>query len=374
VEPSAEKHRPVPPFQTDFSADVFTGRRRQVISAIGSGVALLRGAPATGAFDLFRQFNDFYYLCGVEVPVAYLLIDGAAHRSMLFLAQRDPKHERSEGAQLAAEDADLIAALTGIDETRSLEDLPRMLGRATTVFLPFAPAEGRQACRDTLRYARTANGADPLAAPAAESWLSGRVREIAPSAEIRDLSPILDGLREIKGEQELRLMARAGRLSALAVCAAMRATCPGAMEYQLAAVAEYVFLVNGARGDGYRPIVASGRNIWNAHYYRNNCRLAAEDLVLLDYAPDCGNYTSDIGRIWPVNGRYSPLHRELYGFVVEYHKILLRLIRPGVTTEQIVAEAHDSELAVVQADLSQRGSAACFLSSFIYTPRRNGRA
>ena len=40
-------------------------------------------------------------------------------------------------------------------------------------------------------------------------------------------------------------------------------------------------------------------------------------------------YTSDIGRMWPVSGRYSPRQRELYGFIVEYHKTLLARIRPG---------------------------------------------
>ena len=73
------------------------------------------------------------------------------------------------------------------------------------------------------------------------------------------------------------------------------------------------------------------------------------DLVLMDYAPDYGYYTSDIGRMWPVNGRYSAWQRELYGFIVEYHKALLKLIRPGVLASQIMDEA-----AVVMEDLVNR--------------------
>ena len=59
----------------------------------------------------------------------------------------------------------------------------------------------------------------------------------------------------------------------------------------------------------------------------------------MDFAPDCDCYTSDIGRMWPVNARYSPLQRELYGFVVEYHKVLLETIRPGVLVSQSANEA-----------------------------------
>jgi Xaa-Pro aminopeptidase len=111
------------------------------------------------------------------------------------------------------------------------------------------------------------------------------------------------------------------------------------MEYQLAAVARYVFLINRAQGEGYRAIVAGGPNAWFGHYYRNDCPLRDGDLVLMDYAPDYGYYTSDIGRMWPVNGRYGPLQRELYGLVVEYHKALLKRIRPGVMAPEIMDEA-----------------------------------
>ena len=84
--------------------------------------------------------------------------------------------------------------------------------------------------------------------------------------------------------------------------------------------------------------------MWNAHYFRNDCPLVDGDLVLMDYAPDCGNYTSDIGRVWPVSGRYADWQRELCGFVVDFHKILLRLIRPGVNAKQILDEArHQAE-------------------------------
>ncbi len=53
--------------------------------------------------------------------------------------------------------------------------------------------------------------------------------------------------------------------------------------------------------------------------------------------------------MWPVNGRYSDVQRELYGFVVAYHKMFLDLIRPGVTAEQITAEAAKRMRGVVEA-------------------------
>jgi Xaa-Pro aminopeptidase len=60
------------------------------------------------------------------------------------------------------------------------------------------------------------------------------------------------------------------------------------------------------------------------------------DLVLMDAAPDYHYYTSDIARVWPVNGRYSRWQRELFGFIVEYHKALLKAIRPGLTADEVL--------------------------------------
>jgi Xaa-Pro aminopeptidase len=46
-------------------------RRPKVYDAIGKdAVALVPGAPAPEGYLRFRQSNDSYYLCGVEVPPA----------------------------------------------------------------------------------------------------------------------------------------------------------------------------------------------------------------------------------------------------------------------------------------------------------------
>jgi Xaa-Pro aminopeptidase len=75
------------------------------------------------------------------------------------------------------------------------------------------------------------------------------------------------------------------------------------------------------------------------HYFRNTSTLKDGDLVLMDYAPDYRYYTSDIGRVWPVGGRYAPWQRELLQVVLEFHKAVLSRIRPGVTAAQIHDEA-----------------------------------
>jgi Xaa-Pro aminopeptidase len=324
------------PFQRDFSPAEFHARRDAVAEAIGDGVAILQGLPDPAASVTFRQHNDFYYLCGVEVPHAYLTIDGRTGKSVLYLLPRDDKLAESDGPELNSSDADTAVRLTGVDEVMSTLELLKTIPDDRTLFLCHAPAEGRQAYQDTLRHAIARAALDPTGNVAVNPLaLVNGLRSQWPATEIRDLSPTLAKMRLHKSPAEIALMRRAGQLTAQAVVEAMRATRPGIFEYQLAAIADYVFLNGGARGGGYRPIVAAGRNIWNMHYFRMETPLEEGELVLMDYAPDLRYYTSDIGRIWPVSGKYSQPQRELYGFAVDYHLTLLELIGPGKTVEEI---------------------------------------
>ena len=232
--------------------------------------------------------------------------------------------------------------MTGVEAVHGLEELAGHLSAASVLYLPHAPAEGKWECRDVLRHSAKQTAADPWdGLPSRDAHFRDLVQARCPDAEIRDLTPLLDGLRLVKSPREVDVMRRTGRLSAWAVAEAMRSTRPGVYEYQLGAVADYVFRVNGARGEGYRPIIAAGPNIRHIHYYRNDSILQDGDLVLMDYAPDLCNYTNDIGRMWPVSGRYSRVQRELYGFMVEYHKAVLARIRPGVLPRQVLDEAAD---------------------------------
>jgi len=308
-----------------FPKEEFISRRGKAFDRMEpNALAILPGNIRMGEFLPFRQAKEFYYLCGIEVPNSYLLLDGRDRKTILYLPKRDPQRERSEGPSLSSDDPELVRELTGVDEIKSPEELLGDIPEdAEIIYMPLRPEF--HVPPGPLSGWKTGT-----------EYLRERVQERAPRAEIRDLSLITAPLRLLKSDSEVEVMRVAGKLAALAVTEAMRCARPGVMEYQLAAVADYIFLVNGAKGGGYNPIVASGPNIWYGHYSRNDRRLRDGDLVLMDYAPDYKGYTSDIGRMFPANGRYSRWQRELYGFVVEYHKALLKRIRAGVTAEEVL--------------------------------------
>jgi Xaa-Pro aminopeptidase len=335
-------------YQTDFSKEEFAARRAQVYDAIGQqGIAVVQGASGVPGFSVFRQSNEFYYLSGVESAHAYLLLNGRSRRSTLYLPRRDAGREQSEGKILAVEDSLLLVQLTGVDQVRGLEQLSQdLVGAdllrppAMALYTPLAPAELGNDSRDELLAAHARAASDPWdGRPSREAGFVRLIRERFPQFAIRDLSPTLDTMRLIKSPAEIALIRRATQLAGLGITEAMRSTSAGVHEYQLDAAAKYVHFVNGARGDGYASIVAGGTNAFLGHYFRKADPLRDGDLVLMDYAPDYRYYTSDVTRIWPVNGTFTPPQAALYEFIVAYRDALFRHVTPGVTSDDVLARA-----------------------------------
>ena len=157
----------IPYFTTDFPPAEFAARRAKVYDAIGAnGLAVLQGAPSPTGYTRFRQANEFYYLCGIEVPHAYLLLDGTTRKASLYLLHRNEARERGEGKLLSAEDADEVKKLSGIDAVYGIEALAEHLARAARnsgkpLFTPFQPAEGFAMSRDLATRAVADFANDP---------------------------------------------------------------------------------------------------------------------------------------------------------------------------------------------------------------------
>ncbi len=335
-----------PYYQSQFPPEEFKARWERIYERIGTnGVAIVQGMAQMNGFIFPRQNNEFYYLCGVETPHSYLLLDGRSRKAILYMPPRNRRLESAEGRVLSADDADLVEKVTGADEVLSTaamkEDQMPQVKAAQTIYALHSPAEGAGQSRSELNMANDSIAKDYWDGRETREWnFLQLLRKRFPSAEVKDLTAILDELRAVKSPREIELIRRASRLAGLGIIEAMKSTRPGGFEYQLDAAARYVFLVNGAKLEAYRSIVAAGTsNIWNMHYYRNSDELKDGDLVLMDYAPDCAGYVSDIARMWPIGGIFSATQRELLQFVLDYRNAIMKRIRPGVTAQTIQEEA-----------------------------------
>jgi Xaa-Pro aminopeptidase len=335
-------------YQTDFSKEEFIARRTRIMDAIGNdAIALIQGASGLPGFSVFRQSNTFYYLTGLEAAHSYLLLNGRTKQASLYLPHRDAGRESNEGKVLSAEDSELIKQLTGVNQIKAIEFLSADLVSTGLIRLPapvlyteFSPAENGNDSRDELLFAQARAAADPWdGSPSREAQFIQKIKERFPQFEIRDLSPTLDAMRLIKSAKEIELIRKATQIAGLGIMESMRSTKPGVYEYQLDAAAKYIFHLHGARGDGYASIIGGGTNAYMGHYFHKTDLLKDGDLVLMDYAPDYHYYTSDVTRIWPVNGKFTEEQKELYNFIVAYRDALFKYIKPGVTSAEVLDKA-----------------------------------
>ena len=119
-------------YQRDFPKEEFAQRRAKVFEKIGTeAVALLQGTPSIRGFGTFRQNNEFYYLCGIEVPQAYLLLDGRSGKTAVYLPSLSRR--RRSGPTATEVGTASVDRLGRAGKTASVEMSPN-------VFLSVSPA------------------------------------------------------------------------------------------------------------------------------------------------------------------------------------------------------------------------------------------
>jgi Xaa-Pro aminopeptidase len=341
VAPSAPAQR------TGFPAAEFAERRQRLAEALGGGTLLMFGVTAPLPGTRFRQDNDFYYLTGNESLNAALALEAPSGASHLFLPALSPAEVRYDGGNWLG-DAD-AAARHGFASIQPIGALHDFIARRRSVAGP-QTLWMRLSERDEVNHGRydvalsTARRlANPFAQhPGEDAARVSALRARFPFFEFRDVTPHIDALRLVKTPREIEILRRNGRISAQAIERAIRATAPGRFEYELEAEALSWILRHGAQGPAYPPIIASGPmgNQW--HYEDNGRRMAAGELVVMDFGASLDYLTMDITRTWPVSGRFTDAQRRAYDTVLAAQQAIIAAIRPGVTREAVRSIAHDA--------------------------------
>ena len=211
-------------------------------------------------------------------------------------------------------------------------------GRA--IYTPFRPEVlGEASSSDPAAVAKATKEDRWDGRGSREEAFIANVKKAAPSSEVKDLDPILDAMRAIKSPREIAVIREATRITGLAILEAMRDAKPGLYEYELQADAEFVFKKHGAYGPSYFALIATGTNTWYSHYHRNTTKLADGDLVQFDYAPDYKYYQSDVTRVFPANGRFTPRQRELYVIYLRLYQALMTSIKVHTAPRDIIKDA-----------------------------------
>src|SRR3954470_17236393 len=322
-------------------------RRHRRLAAIHTGVAVGPSAPlAIRNNDVeheYRQDSDFFYLTGFDEPDSVLVLNSQSEQPFsLFVRARDPEREVWDGARAGVEGA---VSEFGADVAFTSADLAQKL-----------PDVIQNTDRVFYRLGKNRSFDDTLLAALDKVRGRARLGVTCPSS-IVDPGTVVHESRLKKSELELRAMQRAVDITRDAHLAAMAQASPGMFEYEVEAILRGIFRRFGSERPAYSPIVGSGPNATVLHYHRNDRRMQAGDLLLIDAGCEFDYYAADVTRTFPVSGTFTSAQRSIYQLVLDAQLASIELTRAGRTFDDVHAASVEVitrglvELGIVQGPL-----------------------
>ena len=265
----------------------------------------------------FEQSRDILFLSGVDQEESVLVLFPDApnkkHREILFLRETNEHIAVWEGEKLTKERA---LDVSGIETVFWLSEFDKVfyeiMTQAETIY--FNTNEHYRANVETetreARFIKATKDKFP-----AHSWAKS--------------NPILQRLRSVKDPIEIDLLQTACDITEKGFRRVLGFVKPGVWEFEIEAEYMHEFLRNRSKKFAYTPIVASGNNANVLHYIENNQQCKDGDLILMDVGAEYANYSSDMTRTIPVNGRFTKRQREVYDAVNRVKNDATKMLVPG---------------------------------------------
>jgi len=287
----------------------------------------------------FTQHRDIFHLSGVDQEESILVLSpnskNPAHKEVLFLKETSEHIAVWEGEKLTKERA---FEVSGVRTVYWLDQFERvfkdMLCEVEAMYL------------NTNEHLRANTEVQTR-----EDRFIERIVKKYPAHQIHRSAPIMHSIRSIKHAIELDLMQQACDITQAGIERLLKFIKPGVWEYEIEAELLHEFIRRRSNGFAYTPIVASGKNACVLHYIQNNQQCQDGDVLLLDVGAEYANYSSDLTRSIPVNGRFTDRQRAVYSSVLHVKKEAEKMLVAGT----IMAEYHKEVGKLMESELLKLG-------------------
>lgn len=312
-------------YSQEFDKAPFAERRAKLMEKVSDGIVVLKSFPVyrrNGDVSYeFRQGSDFYYLTGFTEPKSAFILDpNSPDKYTLFVQPKNPKIEIWTGIMTGVTNAvNIYGADRSLEITKFDSVLSEYISRGVKIY-----------------YMKS------------DSSLGLRIGEKTKTA---DVAQTIHEMRLFKSPFEIGELQRAINITCGAIINVMKSAEPLMYEYQLQAVLESSFKMEGSQRIGFPSIVGSGPNTCILHYEENRRKTQDGDLVVMDVGAEYNYYTADVTRTFPVNGKFSPAQKRIYNIVLAAQKEAMNFIKPGVMFFQVDSVAR----AVVKSSLINLG-------------------
>ncbi len=283
----------------------------------------------------FEQDRDIFYLSGADQEETILLLFPDAidpkHREILFVRETNEHIAVWEGEKLTKEKA---TEISGIQTVYWLTDFDKiffdLMTEADTIYFN-TNEHYRQAVETQTREARFIE----------------KCKKEYPAHQCAKSNPILQNIRGVKEPEEIELMQTACNITEKGFRRILEFVEPGVWEHEIEAEFLHEFVRNRSKGFAYSPIIASGANANVLHYIENNRQVKDGDMILMDLAAEYANYSSDMTRTIPANGKFTARQKEVYSAVLRVKNEATKMLVPGT----LWAEYHKEVGKIMTSEL-----------------------
>ncbi len=283
----------------------------------------------------FKQNSDLFWMSGVDQEESKLVIFPGClnpkHREILFLKETSELISIWEGEKLSKEKAYNVSGISTVYWNSQFEDVfNELMKEAESIYL-----NSNDHTRSTSKVQTQTDRFN--------DWCK---RNFSTKQYIKS-APIMHDLRSVKHPVEIELLQHACNITEKGFRRVLRFVKAGVMEYEIEAEYMHEFLINRSKGFAYEPIIASGRNACVLHYIDNNKVCLDGDVILMDVGAEYANYSSDMTRCVPVNGRFTRRQKDVYNAVLNVMKQARSMLRPGV----LLSDYHKEVGLIMQSEL-----------------------
>ncbi|SDR92390.1 aminopeptidase P N-terminal domain-containing protein [Gramella sp. MAR_2010_147] len=358
--------------QDYLSSEFHQGRREALRAKMpANSVAVFFANPVRNRANdvdyVYHQDPDFYYLTGYKEPHAVLVIfseeqvseDAKKYDEVLYVQEKNPQAEMWTGYRLGVEGAINELGFNRVFNGKDfLNNAINFSEFESVLHKPFTndyrdsrdPADLAslvQSFKNKVNIKSIQQNNDPLGLEVKQ--------EIAAKKDVNvdteSLYTYMGELRQIKSPEEMKLLKKAVRISAMGQIEVMKAMHPGMSETEVQGIHEYVFKKYGSEYEGYPSIVGAGNNGCVLHYIENNKTKLEQDLVLMDLGAEYHGYTADVTRTIPANGKYNAEQKAIYDLVYEAQEAGIAAAVVGNNS----SDTHKAGLDIINKGLYELG-------------------
>ena len=292
---------------------------------------------------MYHQDPNFYYLTGWREPHGVLVIfkddqfdSEGSYNEIMYVRERNEYREMWDGRRLGIKGAKKMSfdrvklRSEFIENTIPIENFTNILNTNIR-------DDVRDFKDDKYDLFDIQNKFQEIVSKKESDMLGDLNKQFFSSS----INQIMSKLRQTKDPQEIELLTKAIRISALAQIEVMRAIHNDMTEREVQGIHEFIYRKYGAAHEGYNSIVGAGGNACVLHYVTNEDMDIKDKLILMDVGAEYRGYTADVTRTIPVNGKFNNEQKIIYDLVYKSQEEAIKEAIIGNSFNDIYLKSYD---------------------------------